>query len=65
MQDASNAPAGYEWKHVKLPRNQSVYPNRWRQCRFVTVDMHEAVVAVLVKQGEPGIRRLPCEGLET
>jgi hypothetical protein len=31
----------------------------------VTVDMHEAVVAVLVKQGEPGIRRLPCEGVDS
>jgi hypothetical protein len=52
----------YEWKYVKLPREKTAYPNHWKQCKFITADMHEAVVAVLVKKGEPGMRRLPCEG---
>jgi hypothetical protein len=52
-----DAPEGYEWKHVKLPRGRGVHPHKWRQCVFLTADMHEAIVAVLVKQGEPAISK--------
>jgi hypothetical protein len=54
----TDAPAGYEWKHVKLPRERTVHVNQWRECVFLTSDMREAICAVLVPTGEPVVAKL-------
>lgn len=59
MPTTEGVPTGYEWKHVKLPRHESVYPSRWRECKYVCRDGHDTILQVLVREGQPGIRRLP------
>lgn len=49
----------YEWKQVKLPREKLIEPNRWKQIKFLTVDMHTATLAVLCPKGEAAVKLLP------
>lgn len=52
-----DAPAGYEWKYVKLPRHNYVACPHWEACIFVSAAAHEVTLAVLVKKGEKGVVR--------
>jgi hypothetical protein len=54
-----SAPAGYEWKHVKLPRERVVRIGGRVDVMFLTADMTEAVLAVCVPQGEKGAAIAP------
>jgi hypothetical protein len=53
----SNAPVGFEWKPVEMRRGAPVYPNKWREARFMTVDMYKATLSVLVPIGEPVVKK--------
>jgi hypothetical protein len=52
--NAQSAPVGYEWKHVKLPRERVVRIGGRVDVMFLTSDMTEAVLAVCVPEGEKG-----------
>jgi hypothetical protein len=53
-----DAPEGYEWKYVKLPREKRCDADSWKEIIFLTADMHQGTVAVLVPIGQPGTKTL-------
>lgn len=51
-------PPTLEWKYIKVRREVPVDSANWRECMFVTSDMYEATLRVLVPKGEKGTKRL-------
>lgn len=47
-----------EWRYLKVRRSIRVDASNWREFVYLSEDMHEATIAVLVPENEPGTKRL-------
>jgi hypothetical protein len=49
---------GYEWRNIRVRREKPVDASAWEQFVFLSADMYEVAISVLVPKGEPATKIL-------
>jgi hypothetical protein len=51
-------PDGYEWRNIRVRRETRVDATGWREFVFLSADMREVAIAVLVPKGQSATKRV-------